>query len=499
MDNYNSPGLDLDIAYDNGYLLSGWIIPNYPPYSWLIKTDMNGDVLWQKFIGWGGNSVTGISKISMNDKGEIFLCGGVMEDSDSNPLIIKLNACGEKIWCSELITTSKDDFFFDVVCTSDGGCASLIYGAFTPFVNRTGILKFSSNGDLLWQQYYQSEDPGVGAPTLSNLILTPDEGFLMTGSCYFPDPDNPTLAWLHPYYVKTDSLGNIEWETIVHQETGDIGGDAFMSLINPSQTCFYSCISHYYHSDTLYTTRPAIVKLDLQGNVEGVYDLVHGNYDLGKIMTFDFLNDSLLTGSASWENEEDEPQSRVIVFDTLGYITDSLTLINDHFMGFTKTTFNDKILIFIDDHTSGQFDPTLFKLTQDLEQDSLYTTPFVYDSLCPYQIASDTIVPDDCGVIVGIEEDDKTVGRYDGKTGGLEIWPNPCRGMLNVECLMLNEGRDYKLSIYDIFGREVEEIKFPDKQDEVQINVEGYPTGIYLAVVKDGKSYIGTAKFVVAR
>ena len=79
-------------------------------------------------------------------------------------------------------------------------------------------------------------------------------------------------------------------------------------------------------------------------------------------------------------------------------------------MGFTKTTFDDKILIFIDDYTSGQFDPTLFKLTQDLEQDTFYTTPFVYDSLCPYQIVSDTIVPDDCGVIVGIEEDEETGG-----------------------------------------------------------------------------------------
>jgi hypothetical protein len=49
------------------------------------------------------------------------------------------------------------------------------------------------------------------------------------------------------------------------------------------------CISHYYHSDTLATTRPAMVKLDLQGNVMGVYDLVQGNYDLDKIMTFDFL------------------------------------------------------------------------------------------------------------------------------------------------------------------------------------------------------------------
>ena len=37
MDNFNSPGLDLNIAYDNGYLLSGWITPNYPPYTGSLK------------------------------------------------------------------------------------------------------------------------------------------------------------------------------------------------------------------------------------------------------------------------------------------------------------------------------------------------------------------------------------------------------------------------------------------------------------------------------
>jgi hypothetical protein len=88
MDNYNAPGLDLNIAYDNGYLLSGWIIPNYPPYTWLIKTDANGNVLWEKFIGSGNNSTTAVAYICQNFIGEIYLCGGVMEDGDSNPMII---------------------------------------------------------------------------------------------------------------------------------------------------------------------------------------------------------------------------------------------------------------------------------------------------------------------------------------------------------------------------------------------------------------------------
>lgn len=210
MDALNAPVNDLNISFDNGYLLSGWINPNLPHYSWLIKTDVNGEVLWQKFIGGANNSTCAIIKFCQNPFGEIFLCGSTTSDSDGDPIVVKLNACGEKEWCKKLTSISNNDAFMDVICLSGGGCSVLVYDAFTSSFNRAGILRFSSNGDLLWQQYYQSEDPGVFGTTLSNLILSQDEGFLMTGFCYYLDPDNPNLAWLHPYYIKTDSLGNFE-------------------------------------------------------------------------------------------------------------------------------------------------------------------------------------------------------------------------------------------------------------------------------------------------
>jgi hypothetical protein len=495
MDNNNAPVVDLDVAYDNGYFLSGWITPNYPPFSWLIKTDINGEILWQKLIGGVDNNI-GVSYISQNGSGDLYLCGAVGNNDGFDPIIIKLNACGEKEWCRDISTFSKYDFFWDCVCTYDGGCAALIYGAYTLTYNRAGILKFSSTGELLWQQYYQSEDLGVIDPELSDLIITPDRGFLMTGFCFYPDPEHPEIGWLHPYYIKTDSLGNFEWETIVHKETGAIGGDAFMSLVNPKQTYYYSCISHEYTSDTLYTTRPAMVKLDMQGNVMGVYDLVHGNYDLGKIMTFDFLNDSLLVGSAGWGDEDGPYQSRAIIFDTLGHITDSVTIINDPALGYTKTTPDNKIVILIGDHSSGQFHPTLFKLTQNLEQDTFYTTPFTYDSLCPYQIAWDTIVPDDCGVIVGIEEQG---GMEAWGHGGMEIWPNPASGIVDCRWSNFDYRGDLTLMIYDLFGREIGKFSVPATENYVQFNVEDLTPGLYLAVFKDGSHIIGSAKLMVTR
>ncbi len=88
----------------------------------------------------------------------------------------------------------------------------------------------------------------------------------MTGFCYYPDPDDPDLYWLHPYYIKTDSLGNFEWETILHKETADLGGMAWQYHCKSEQRIIFIHVSsHYYHSDTLYTKRPALVKIDLQG------------------------------------------------------------------------------------------------------------------------------------------------------------------------------------------------------------------------------------------
>ncbi len=163
----------------------------------------------------------------------------------------------------------------------------------------------------------------------------------------------------------------------------------------------------------------------------------------------------------------------------------------------------------------GDFDTYLFKLTQDLEQDTFYTTPFVYDSLCPYQIASDTIVPDDCGVIVGIEEPGGgEAGKQGGMEawghGGLKIWPNPASGVIHGRLNMdelhgrlnMDDGRlnrDLTLVIYDIFGREIHSEIISSTQEGGgreggwvgrTVDVEGLAAwGFISCILKDGLTY----------
>ncbi len=117
---------------------------------------------------------------------------------------------------------------------------------------------------------------------------------------------------------------------------------------------------------------------------------------------------------------------------------------------------------------------------------------------------------------VGIEENDGMEawgqgGVEAGKQGSLEVWPNPCREMLNVKCLMLNAGESCSLSVYDIFGRPA--ISSPELTplpasptswrggEEIgwTIDVSSLPPGVYfISVLENGKRIAG-GKFVVAR
>jgi hypothetical protein len=83
----------------------------------------------------------------------------------------------------------------------------------------------------------------------------------------------------------------------------------------------------------------------------------------------------------------------------------------------------------------------------------------------------------------------------------LEIWPNPAGEVIHGR-LNLDDGRFYKdltLVIYDIFGREVRRIKSAEGHEEVIVNVESYPPGLYIAILKNGFDLVESRKFVFAR
>lgn len=286
-------------------------------------------------------------------------------------------------------------------------------------------------------------------------------------------------------------MGNFEWETVVHSESNDPGGVAWSTILSPDSNYFYSSVSHYYHNPT--QNAPALVKMDMQGQVIGIYDLAEKD-DLGKLFQATFINDSILAGSAIW-GSEGYSSPKAILFDTLGVILDSAFLVDNHYLSYVRKTFDNKLLFFTNkyDEELDEFDAYLFKLNTELGSDSIYTQQFNYDSLCPYQIESDTIVQDNCGLIVGGEE--IFIPKENGLSG-IEVFPNPANQKFVVRCSLFVE-RNCVIQVFDLFGRKVKEIKVPKGKEQIVIDVESWQRGLYLVRVNSGNGYSEGAKVIL--
>ncbi len=489
----NPVGESICEYYDKGYLITGRYGPNYPKLNWLIKTDINGNVLWNKTLGNGMDYLVLTANTKTDKEGNIFLVGSTdtYNTSDYDPIIMKLDSCGEKEWCN-VFFEEGNNFSNDLVITQDNGVVVLLrYMSTIHFTDRTCLSKLDKDGTVQWTHCYNSPDTNLYNDDAKDVIITPDGGFLITGVCDYVDPNPPHYWWSKPYYIKTDSLGNFEWETIVHKEISELGGYAWNTVINSNSTFYYSSISHYYYDQS--KDAAAMLKMDLNGNLIDIYDIAPPN-EYGKMISLLFINDTTLAASASWGTESDHTPKAIII-DTLGNILTQKVLLDNDWMAKTEKTFDNKLLFFTNkyEEDSDQFYTYLFKLNQNLEDDTLYTFPFTYDSLCPYSIVSDTIVQDDCGLIVGMDE---VKLEKEEERDGILIYPNPAQNKFQVSSFRFQVSSCI-IKIFDIFGRKAKEINVPKGQNKIEVDVEGWKKGLYLIMVRDKNSVIGSEKVIV--
>ena len=488
-DDFDAPKLFFIESYDNGYLLMGRNRLSYPKYNWLIKTDINGNVLWEKTLG-NGNDGIDIYGLALNKVNDLFLVGRNSLVGDyPDPMIIKLNVCGEKEWCKIFSSPGYQDYFRGLCTTSDGGCATIMLGE--SLNDKDYLCRFSNEGELLWQYYYPPTSGQTDSERATNLILCPDQGFLMSGFCYYANPWD-TLGYLSPYYIKTDSLGNFEWELVAGLHPNNIGGKAHSTVIGPDSNYFFSSISHYYRDGI--GDAPGLLKMDMNGQMDTVYDLRAPGYK-GILDDARFISDSSLAASASWEGAI---APMAVIIDTTGNILHEQFLVDEIYMASVQTTFDHKALFytmeFIED--DNQWDTYLFKLNQKLEDDTIYNYPYQYDTLCPYAILSDTITQDSCDIIVGVEELEPLI-QDDMPEASLRLYPNPASNLIN--CRFSNIDSQSTIAIYNIWGRQTNMLIKTKGKEELQIDVSNWPSGIYFAVLQSENKVLDRKKFVVQR
>ena len=222
--NFNSlaGGDDVFESYDSGYMLLGTLVDNdmINRMSVLLKTDVNGNILWTRYIGDplyqgafarftatqdGGCILVGSTTVL--DKCTDYYCYDVW--------IMKLNACGEKEWCKIYSVPMDVDYGADVVQLSNGNYIVLVnYFGFDSVEERIWLFCLSPSGETLWQKVYlTSEHPQWATNGYGYSLLKDDEeNLLFTGECVVYDNYvNPTLWSFQMLHIKFAPDGEEIW------------------------------------------------------------------------------------------------------------------------------------------------------------------------------------------------------------------------------------------------------------------------------------------------
>jgi hypothetical protein len=485
-------------TYDKGYLIiSNIYISNYHRYIWLIKTDIDGNILWDKKIGEGSYRYY-IDDINQTyDGGYILVFRCSKYDIDLDPIVMKLNPCAEIEWC----TTLHSEGFnrgVKVIQTPDSNYLTLSMYHSSDWAERIFLFKLDESGEVLWSQLYAQLEPGLYNEEGVDLTVFPnDSSYLITGTCEYIPTSSTNGFWIKILEDGTE-LYNIVWN------------DSIFELNTANQTVnqsdyFYSIGSKIYNS----VFHPTIYKITNDGIKESSFTILNNTYG-GTGSTLSILNDSLLVVGGRWEEASPPFQGHCEVFitDTIGNVHHQRTLFDDlQSPRNTEITFDNKILVMCGFYIGSSWDIYFYKLNQYLEDDTLYNIQLTYDSLCPGTIISDTMTID-CDMWVDIDE------MFEPELNSiLKIFPNPASDCIQIEIpsYLLSEATingfnvtsahklegDLILSIYDGFGKRVLEKEVPSNKKSIEVNISALHSGLHIAVLTVESKVISSGKFII--
>ena len=190
---------DIHQTLDGGYVFTG----NTGPYIWLIKTDERGNPLWFKGYGYGyGESV------EQTSDGGYLVAGWYPFLPEGQILLLKTDSNGDVVWQhfygEEGYAKGKD-----AKQTSDGGY--IIVGNRD---EKVWLIKTDSNGDTLWIRTYDGAQ-GLWGESLQQIS---DGGFIIAtmdsyDACLIKTDPNGNVEWKATYggfsgnYVQETSDG----------------------------------------------------------------------------------------------------------------------------------------------------------------------------------------------------------------------------------------------------------------------------------------------------
>jgi hypothetical protein len=197
------------IETEQGYV----IVSEADDDAWLVGLDKNGDMIWNSTFG-GPKPDEGIAVIHDDINGGYVIVGNTYSFGygSSDIWFIKTDETGGELW-NKTFGGVEYDTGNDVIQTSDGGFA--ITGGIAPYGSIFGdvcFIRTDGNGNELWTKMYGGTDLDVG----QSIIKTVEEGYLIVGITHSYEPKG-----FNGWVIKTDEDGGELWNITLGGEADD--------------------------------------------------------------------------------------------------------------------------------------------------------------------------------------------------------------------------------------------------------------------------------------
>jgi hypothetical protein len=192
----------MDINLDGSY-----------PITFTKVNQYNGDTIWHKkhglpFVDKYARSL-GRSQIVYGNY--IYSCANYYDtNSVTKPVLFKLNLNGNIIWEKHFVDTVQDYWVFHSICVANDGNIILAGGKKITSTNYNfSLVKIDTSGNVIWEKSFGSSN----LETAYTVDTTVDGGFFISGYREI----SPTAV--DGYIVKTDSMGNFQWQKLMNNNT----------------------------------------------------------------------------------------------------------------------------------------------------------------------------------------------------------------------------------------------------------------------------------------
>ena len=207
-DSSEQSGFSVQQTFDGGYIITGyhlWILEGSSDVL-LIKTDESGNEIWYNTLG-GVSSQRGNSVQQTPDEG--YIIAGITYSSNTisdDVLLLKTDQNGNEIW-RKTFGGSLWDGGHSVQITTDGGYIIAGYTDYDIFTQerKAWLIKTDENGNEVWNKKF-----GISYYSRGYFATqTNDGGYILIGNTYNEGFSTDILL------VKTDETGNEVWNKTI--------------------------------------------------------------------------------------------------------------------------------------------------------------------------------------------------------------------------------------------------------------------------------------------